>query len=366
MLLNAFLTGCNGAILSARCFSQAAFERGAELELAKAAELSEQNVNISIAKSLYANALSFHVAENPYFRTSYTTAAEWGFERGLQEGVKLGIEASVKSFNNNRAVLTGANSVVNQLVLATDTLKLHNGMLSYEIPHQKAFRATYLEKVLKEVVEFEDDILRKVTNEAHTIVSDGWRDAMYDSLEQINAVLLTRVGPLFGQPVSATENQKTGEYLARMLLEAIRMFKARGANVRFSITDGAYNCVAAQPIIMKECPGLFAMTCACHGLDLLIEDLGKNVPFIKDTLELVMEVVTYITRHDWVLVQFKKFAELKLMKPAKTRFAYAFIVLHRFLEDRSAITKLFALDEHRTCTAPPSARLLESPLNRPL
>jgi hypothetical protein len=330
---------------------QDAFADGAAAALQKATPLSEADVNQGIAEALYANALAFYVTENHYFRSSYAKAAEWGFESGLKEGMKLGIEAAVKSFKTNKVVLTGSDSVANQLILATDELKACAKTLDFQMPHQDAFRTTYLDKTVKDVVEYENQMLKAMQNEAQTLVSDGWRDAMYDSLEQINMVLLLRMAALFGQPVYATEKQKTGEYLAKMIVEAIRTFQARGANIRFSITDGAYNCVAAQPIIMTECPGVFALTCACHGLDLLMEDLGKNIPFFKDTLELGMEVITYITRHDWVLVQFKKFADLKLMKPAKTRFAYAFIVLYRFLEDRDAITKLFAAVEHRTCVS---------------
>lgn len=77
---------------------QAAFTDPQE-ELMKSPDLTTAAVNTAIAEGMYANALSFHVAENPYWRKSYTVAAEYGYQRGLVEGIRMGVEAAVKSIN---------------------------------------------------------------------------------------------------------------------------------------------------------------------------------------------------------------------------------------------------------------------------
>ena len=91
----------------------------------------------------------------------------------------------------------------------------------------------------------------------------------------------------------------------------------------------------------KKRPHLYWTPCAAHCLDLILENIGK-LPHIKKTIERVISISGYIYNRTGLLNMMRRFTEQGgLLRPAKTRFATAFITLSRINEQRNNLRKMF-------------------------
>ena len=94
-------------------------------------------------------------------------------------------------------------------------------------------------------------------------------------------------------------------------------------------------------LLEKKRPNLFWTPCAAHCLDLILEDIGK-LPQIKMTIERAISISGYIHNRTCLLNMMKRFTKQReLLRPAKTRFATAFITLSRINEQRNNLRKMF-------------------------
>ncbi|RVX19297.1 hypothetical protein CK203_008531 [Vitis vinifera] len=86
---------------------------------------------------------------------------------------------------------------------------------------------------------------------------------------------------------------------------------------------------------------LYWTPCAAHCLDLMLEDIGK-LPNIKRTLERAISLNGYIYNRSGLLNMMRQFTgQRELLRPAKTRFATAFITLSRLHEQKNNLRKMF-------------------------
>ena len=88
-------------------------------------------------------------------------------------------------------------------------------------------------------------------------------------------------------------------------------------------------------MLQKKRPNLYWTPCAAHCIDLILEDIGK-LPNIKRTLERAISLNGYIYNHFELLNMMRHFTgQRELLRPAKTRFATAFITLSRLHEQEN-------------------------------
>ena len=94
-------------------------------------------------------------------------------------------------------------------------------------------------------------------------------------------------------------------------------------------------------MLEKKRPHLYWTPCAAHCLDLILEDIGK-LPHIKKTIERAISISGYIYNRTGLLNMMRRFTEQReLLRPAKTRFATAFITLSCINEQRNNLRKMF-------------------------
>nr|CAN83296.1 hypothetical protein VITISV_008290 [Vitis vinifera] len=88
-------------------------------------------------------------------------------------------------------------------------------------------------------------------------------------------------------------------------------------------------------------PHLYWTPCAAHCLDLMLEDSGM-LPNIKRTLERAISLNGYIYNRSGLLNMMRRFTgQRELLRPAKTRFATAFITLSQLHEQKNNLRKMF-------------------------
>ncbi|RWR74425.1 hypothetical protein CKAN_00275200 [Cinnamomum micranthum f. kanehirae] len=95
-------------------------------------------------------------------------------------------------------------------------------------------------------------------------------------------------------------------------------------------------------------PHLYWTPCAAHCLDLMLEDIFK-IPSLKRAFERAIVVHGFIYNRPTLLNMMRRFTQMKeLIKPAKTRFATAFLTLARIHQQKNNLRKMFTSEEWTT------------------
>ena len=84
-------------------------------------------------------------------------------------------------------------------------------------------------------------------------------------------------------------------------------------------------------LLMTKRPHLYWTPCAAHCLDLIFEDIGKNIPKVKIALRKSMGINAYIHSSVALINMMRRFTgQRNLHRPAVTRFATSLSLLPPF------------------------------------
>lgn len=96
-------------------------------------------------------------------------------------------------------------------------------------------------------------------------------------------------------------------------------------------------------------PNLYWTPCAAHCLDLMLEDIGKQVPKVKSALKKSIFAIGYIYSHVPLVNMMRKFTNQRnLHRPAITRFATSFITLAQIHKQRANLRDMVVSKEWET------------------
>ncbi|SPT19444.1 unnamed protein product [Triticum aestivum] len=173
-----------------------------------------------------------------------------------------------------------------------------------------------------------------------TLMSDGWSDKRGRHL--INFLVNSPEGTFFLESVDASSVCHDGDMIANLLEK--RILVVGKENVVQVITDNGANYKKAGHLLMERMPTLYWSPCACHCLDLMLEDIGKLKAF-KKPIAGARRVTTFIYRHGRLLSLMRKATGGDLVRPAATRFATAILTLRSLVKNKAALRSLFTSDE---------------------
>ncbi|RVW42145.1 hypothetical protein CK203_100531 [Vitis vinifera] len=212
-------------------------------------------------------------------------------------------------------------------------------------------RVTNLKKELALTKDLMKDHMVEWGKNGCSLMSDGWTDRKERTL--VNFLVNCSKGTMFMQSIDASSMIKTGEKMFELLDKWVEQVGEE--NVIQVITDNHSSYVMAGRLLELKRPHLYWTPCAAHCLDLMLEDIGK-LPNIKRTLERAISLNGYIYNRSGLLNMMRRFTgQRELLRPAKTRFATAFITLSRLHEQK----KQFEEDVYKF-------RLVSGPLVRVL
>ncbi|XP_028118806.1 uncharacterized protein LOC114316345 [Camellia sinensis] len=170
---------------------------------------------------------------------------------------------------------------------------------------------------------------------------DGWTDRKHRTL--INFLVNCPRGTMFLESIDASSYSKDANKISNLLDKFVDKFGE--TNVVQIVTDSAAANVLAGKFLEAKRPHLYWTPCAAHCLDLMLEDIFK-LPNFKKTFERAIGVHGYICNRPSLLNMMRSFTQLKeLVKPAKTRFATAFLTLQRLYQQRNNLGKMFTSEE---------------------
>ncbi|KAM0927376.1 hypothetical protein ACQ4PT_002845 [Festuca glaucescens] len=174
-----------------------------------------------------------------------------------------------------------------------------------------------------------------------TLMSDGWSDRRGRHL--INFLVNSPAGTYFLESVDASIECQDARMIADLLEKRIE--DVGKENVVQVVTDNGANYKAAGKILMERIPTLYWSPCACHCLDLMLEDIGKLKAF-KKPIARGRRVTTFIYRHGRLLALMRKVTGNEdLVRPAATRFATSYLALKSLVKHKQALRSLFTSRE---------------------
>ncbi|XP_019244598.1 PREDICTED: uncharacterized protein LOC109224476 [Nicotiana attenuata] len=159
-------------------------------------------------------------------------------------------------------------------------------------------------------------------NEA-SIMMDKWMARNEKMI--INILVNSPKGSLFLESVDSSDSSTDSTKLYSLFKSTIDSIGAE--NVVQVVMDNASENVKAGDLMSAGYPHIYWTPCAAHFINLIFGDIFKERPFSN--------------------VFNQRFTKQRsLVKPAKTRFATAFLTLHRVYEQKSNLNKLFVSDEY--------------------
>ncbi|KAM0877320.1 hypothetical protein ACQ4PT_035580 [Festuca glaucescens] len=209
--------------------------------------------------------------------------------------------------------------------------------LGYKPPSPHELREPLLQDCVKET-----KLLTKKHEEAWkqygcTLMSDGWSDRRGRHL--INFLVNSPEGTYFLESIDASSECQDAHMLADLLEKRIE--DVGKENVVQVVTDNGANYKAAGKLLMERIPTLYWSPCACHCLDLMLEDIGKLKAF-KKPIARGRRVTTFIYRHGRILSLMRKTTGgMDLVRSAATRFATTFLSLKSLVKHKQALRSLF-------------------------
>ncbi|XP_020255694.1 uncharacterized protein LOC109832704 isoform X1 [Asparagus officinalis] len=160
-------------------------------------------------------------------------------------------------------------------------------------------------------------------------------------------MIASAAGPMFQKAIDATEVlSKDAEYLAGVFTEVIEDIGE--SKVVQVITDNASNYKAAGAIIERKFPNIFWTPCVVHCLNLVLKSICEpnerashyiECQWISQLVHQVNEINYFILNHGLSTTIFERYADVKLLKVAETRFGSKIVMATRIQRLKDALEK---------------------------
>ncbi|RWR88532.1 hypothetical protein CKAN_01754700 [Cinnamomum micranthum f. kanehirae] len=196
-----------------------------------------------------------------------------------------------------------------------------------------------------------------------SMMVDGWTDKKGRTL--LNFLVNCPKGTMFVESIDASRYSKDTEKTFQLIdkfvehigevnvVQIVRDNVATNALARGNYLKLFFFLFLGLDLIGKfleaKYQNLYWTPCAAHCLDLKLEDIFK-IPTLKRTFERAIAVHGFIYNHPALLNMMRHFTQLKeLIKPAKTRFATAFLItLSRIHQQKNNLRKMFTSERWTT------------------
>lgn len=224
--------------------------------------------------------------------------------------------------------------------------RLANGNLhGYVPPSYKRLRTTLIAQMRAHVDKLLQPIRDSWTKKGASICSDGWQDLQSRPL--INIMIASAGGPMFQSTIDASEIlSKDVEYLAEVFTKVIE--EIGESKVVQVITDNASNYKAAGAIIENKFPSIFWTPCVVHCLNLVLKSICEpsekathysECQWISQLVRQVNEINNFIKNHGLATTIFERYADMKLLNIAETRFGSKTVMATRLQRLKEALEK---------------------------
>ncbi|KAL5269332.1 hypothetical protein ACHWQZ_G002972 [Mnemiopsis leidyi] len=172
-----------------------------------------------------------------------------------------------------------------------------------------------------------------------TLVADGWKTCSGDP---VMAYLQCWVDfNVYRASFNTSGERRTGQVIAEQAHSVVTCIGCK--NICHFVTDSGSDCKAARGLLpqMEGTNHILGAACACHCMDLLLEDLFKQIPSVKTAKDRGDAIVNYIRNHNLLSGEFKRLSGVELLSPAETRFGTTVIELDRLNDFKTDVNLTF-------------------------
>ncbi|KAL3680237.1 hypothetical protein R1sor_023193 [Riccia sorocarpa] len=237
----------------------------------------------------------------------------------------------------------------------------------YKLPSEKRLRTTLLDANYETVrEETEKKMFDHMVWDKITISCDGWTNR--NGRPQMNMLHISRHGELAHRHVDGSNETKSAVWIAEHITKDIE--KRGPPNVLQFVADNAFANILAGKLVRERYPHIIFGGCVAHGLDLLMEDIGKLM-WVKEVVNDCKKFIKFIKNHHMTNAMFLDFFSngVTLLKPAATRFATNVIMLDRAWTLSSSLRRMVISDRWISWAndpqRPPQTSRLAQRLSRP-
>lgn len=196
----------------------------------------------------------------------------------------------------------------------------------YVPPTRKSLSGTLLDEARSSIQTKLQTCKPNQSTWGYTLATDGWTDANRRPLVNYIQVL-----PGCAEFVEAKDASGIIKSAPNTAADIITRIEAMGADDCVQVkTDQPHVMKAAWKIVEAKFPHVFASGCVPHGLDLLLEDIGK-LEWVRTIVQDTKEVLKFIGNHQYTLALFREKGHLELLRPGDTRFATVFLTIERMV-----------------------------------
>ncbi|XP_011621156.1 uncharacterized protein LOC105420191 [Amborella trichopoda] len=119
-------------------------------------------------------------------------------------------------------------------------------------------------------------------------------------------------------------------------------------NIVYLVTDNRSNYVLAGDLIESRLSHIHKTWCATHGLNLLLEDIDKDIIWVQNVIKDAKLIVNFTYRYTIILDLMRKNTNgRELEKYGKTRFAINFLMIQTVSQVEEVLRVMVASSEWR-------------------
>nr|XP_033508844.1 uncharacterized protein LOC104121638 [Nicotiana tomentosiformis] len=225
-------------------------------------------------------------------------------------------------------------------------------------------RVTHLKKEVKKIDQIIEEHKVEWNKFGCSIMMDKWTARNGKMI--INVLVNSPRGSVFLESHDASNSSTDGSKMYSLFRKTID--KIGKENVVQIVTDNASENVSAGRMMEAMYPHIYWTPCAAHCINLMFGDIFKENPYASVFTKAV-KVYSYLSQRPLLLNLMRKFTnERNLVRPAKTRFATAFLTLHSFYLQKKKLRKLVLSNEWKDnryakeAAGKETAKVLISPL----
>ncbi|XP_048428565.1 uncharacterized protein LOC103946149 isoform X3 [Pyrus x bretschneideri] len=207
----------------------------------------------------------------------------------------------------------------------------------YKMPSYNALRGKLLNHSVHDAEEYGEELRRSWDVTGCSVMVDKWVDKGGHTV--INFFVYCPKGTVFLKSADASDISECPEALLNLFDGVVQEIGPQKI-VNF-VTDASPSCKAARKLLMEKYKTFFCSTCGAHGVDLMLEEIGK-MNEVKEVLAKAKKVTRFVYNSAWMLnLVRKKTGGREIVQLATTRFASVFLTLQNIVALKHQLQQIF-------------------------
>lgn len=210
----------------------------------------------------------------------------------------------------------------------------------YKMPSYHALRGKLLNKSIEDAEEYGEELRKSWDVTGCSVMVDRWVDKAGHSV--INFFVYCPKGTMFLKSADVSDISECPDALLELFDGVVQEVGPKKI-VNF-VTDASVSCKAASKLLMERYKTFFCITCRRHGVDLMLEEIGK-MNEVREVLAKAKKITQFLYNSAWMRnLMRKKTGGRDIVQLTTTRFASTFLTLQNIEALKDQLQQIFTSD----------------------